>query len=67
MAYIYPIPVALVGAMIYIVSKRWELKIFAFISKIVIIVAVIFFLVTYASFLGYNIPFVSSFFNSLVK
>ena len=67
MVYIYPIPVALVFAIVYIVSKQWELKLFAKISKIIIAVCVVFFLITYASYLGYNIPVVSNFCNNLIK
>lgn len=67
MAYIYPIPVILIGGLIYIISKQWDLKIFAFISKVLVTIASVYFIVTFASHLGYNIPFVSDFFNSLVK
>ena len=67
MVYIYPIPVILVFAIIYIISKQWDLKIFAFISKIIVIVSFIFFLITFASYLGYNIPVISEFCNNLIK
>lgn len=67
MVYIYPIPVALVCALIYIVAKQWELKLFAKIAKIIIVVCIVFFLITYASYLGYNIPVVSNFCNNLFK
>lgn len=66
MAYIYPIPVILIGGILYIATKQWDLKIFAFISKVLVIAALIFFVITYASYLGYNIPFISNFFNNLV-
>lgn len=67
MVYIYPIPVALVCAIIYIVAKQWELKLFAKITKIIIALCVVFFIITYASSLGYNIPVVSNFCNNLFK
>ena len=67
MLYIYPIPVILIGSILYIVSKQWDLKLFALISKILVIAGIIFFIITYASFLGYDIPFVSNFLNNLVK
>lgn len=67
MAYIYPIPVGLVFTLVYIVSEKWDLKIFAKISKLIVAVSILYFLITYASFLGYNIPVVSEFCNNLVK
>lgn len=67
MAYIYPIPVALVCTIIYIVAKQWKLKLFAKLAKIIVVLSVVFFLITYASYLGYNIPVVSNFCNNLVK
>ncbi len=67
MTYIYPIPIALVAALIYIVSKQWNLKLFKLISKIILIASILFFIITYASFLGYNFPIISNFCNNLIK
>ena len=67
MVYLYLIPIIAISVIIYIVTKKWDLKIFNSISEVVIIVATIFFIVTYASFLGYNIPFISSFCNNLIN
>lgn len=67
MVYLCAIPVIIAAVIIYIVTKKWELKTFNFISKIIIIVAGIFFIITYASFLGYNIPIVSDFCNNLIN
>ena len=66
MLYIYPIPVILIASILYIVSKQWDLKLFALISKILVIAGIIFFIITYASFLGYDIPFVSHY-DSLIS
>lgn len=66
MVYLYPIPLILIFSLVYIVCKQWDLKIFALISKIIIIISVIFFLITFASHLGYNIPVISNFFNNLI-
>ena len=67
MIYLCAMPVGLVAVLVYIVSKKWDLKIINFISKIIIIISVIFFVITYASFLGYNIPFISDFCNNLIN
>lgn len=67
MVYLCALPVGLVAALIYIVSKKWDLKIVNLISKVVLIISIIFFIITYASYLGYNIPFVSDFCNNLVN
>ena len=67
MVYLYALPIGLVAALVYIVSKKWDLKFINLISKIIIIIASVFFIITYASFLGYNIPFVSNFCNNLVN
>lgn len=67
MKYICVIPIVLIFAIIYIVSKQWELKLFAKISKIIIVLCIIFFVITYASYLGYNIPVITNFCNNLIK
>lgn len=67
MVYLCAIPIGLVAVLIYIVTKKWDLKIINFISKIIIIMSIIFFIITYASYLGYNIPIVSNFCNNLVN
>ena len=65
MVYIYALPIIAISIIIYIVSKEWKLKVFNFLSKIIIIISSIFFVITYGSYLGYNIPIVSNFCNSL--
>ena len=67
MAYIYAIPIILVSVILYIVAKKWDLKLLKNFSKIILIFASIYFIITYASFLGYNIPFISDFCNNLTN
>jgi len=67
MIYICAIPVLAVSILLYLVSKQWELKLLAKVSKILIILSIVFFVITYASYLGYNIPFISDFCNNLIK
>ena len=67
MIYICAIPVLAVSILLYLVSKQWELKLLAKVSKILIILSIVFFIITYASYLGYNIPFISDFCNNLIK
>ena len=67
MIYICAIPVLAVSILLYLVSKQWDLKLLAKVSKILIILSIVFFVITYASYLGYNIPFISDFCNNLIK
>ena len=67
MIYICAIPVLAISILLYLVSKQWELKLLAKVSKILIILSIVFFIITYASYLGYNIPFISDFCNNLIK
>jgi len=67
MIYICAIPVLAISILLYLVSKQWELKLLAKVSKILIILSIVFFIITYVSYLGYNIPFISDFCNNLIK
>lgn len=55
MLYLIPIPIVIIAAMVKILSVRYGLKIFSMISSIVILLGVLFFLYSYASYNGYNI------------
>ena len=66
MLYIYPLPIIIVCIILYLVTKQWELKIIAKIVKLLLFISAILFIVTYASHLGYNIPFITDFCNNII-
>lgn len=63
MFYLIPIPIIFLAAIVKLVSDRYKIKIFSTISKIVIIVCVIFFIYSYAAYNGFDIiKFIINFF-----
>lgn len=55
MYHIIPIPIIILAVIVYLVSKRYKLTIFATVSKIVIILGVLSFIYLYCAYLGYDI------------
>lgn len=55
MYYLIPIPIILLAAIVYIVTSFFQMKAFAKVSKIVIIVFVIVFIITFLNYYDINI------------
>lgn len=55
MLYLVPVPIIITAAIIKIVSDRYKVKTLAIISKIIIIVGIVFFIHFYAVSKGFNI------------
>jgi hypothetical protein len=55
MNHLLPIPFILIAIIVLVVSQKYKLKSFETISKVVITIAVIWFIYEYAKYLGYDI------------
>jgi ABC-type lipoprotein release transport system permease subunit len=55
MYYLIPIPLVFIAAIVFVVSDKYKLKIFRFISKLTIIVCVIAFIYMYAAYNGFDL------------
>ncbi len=54
MKHLIAIPIILIFTIIYLTSKTCDCKFLKDLSKVVIIVAIIYFIITYAMYLGFN-------------
>ncbi len=54
MYYLIPLPIVFLAVIVKLVSDRYKIKLFSFISKIIIILGIIAFIYFYAAYLGYD-------------
>lgn len=68
MYHLIPIPIIFLAVIVCLVSSRYGLTIFKVISKVVIIICILFFIYTYLDYNGINIiDIVSNFFSNVIE
>lgn len=55
MLYLIPIPIVIVAAIVDVVATKYKMKITKTISKVIIILGVLFFLYTFAAYNGFDV------------
>ncbi len=66
MTYLVMLPILFVSIILYLVGSNWEFKLLKLIAKVLIYISSIFFVITYASYLGYKIPVVTNLVEDLI-
>ena len=65
MLHIIPIPILCISLILYYGCEVSELKTLQKVSKILIIASIVFFIIAYITYLGFDIPIISSLLNSI--